>query len=240
MIDLLATLRGFTFNDKHNYKDMGVVMESRSIQSPSKKKIKDSVPFMNGSYDFSTVGTNGEIVYNEREITVVIAMPEVSKEMLQIVYSRILEWIADSGKCKLVFDDIIDYYFMAEVEDTSSFEEVMAFGKLTVKFTADPFKTSVDNVGDDIWDTFNFEEDWVQDVEFDVSGTKNIQIYNPGRLTRPTINCSTSMTAMINGYTANLAYGDNKNWLFKLKNGVNDITINGTGHIKFIFRKEQL
>ena len=31
----------------------------------AKKKIKETVPFMNGYYDFSTIGSNGEIMYEE-------------------------------------------------------------------------------------------------------------------------------------------------------------------------------
>jgi predicted phage tail component-like protein len=239
MSGLYSTLRGFAFNNKHNYNDMGLVMHSKSIQPPSKKKIKESVPFMNGSYDFSTVATNGEMTYNEREITVVLGMPTDTKERLQIIYSRTLEWLSDSGKCNLIFDDIQDYYYVAEVEDASTFEEVVNFGKLSVTFTAYPFKSSVDYVGD-VWDTFNFEEDVVQDVEFDVTGSKNVQIYNAGRTISPKINCNATMTAATNGYTTNLKMGDNSDWRFKLKNGTNDINITGTGHIKFIFRKESL
>ena len=158
MSTLYSTLRGFTFNNKHNH-DMSVVMHSKSIQPPSKKKIKESVPFMNGSYDFSTVGSNGEIVYTERTITVVLGLPTDSKERLHRLYSKTIEWLMDVGKCQLIFDDIKTYYFMAEVEATSTFDEVMSFGRLTVTFTADPFKTSIEYVGDNLWDTFNFEED---------------------------------------------------------------------------------
>lgn len=41
----------------------------------------------------------------------------------------------------------------------------------------------------------------------------------------------------LNGYTANLQVGDNKDYRFKLQPGINIILVTGTGHIKFIFRK---
>jgi predicted phage tail component-like protein len=240
MNQLYLELNGLIFNNKHNYKDIGVIMHKKTIQFPSKKKIKESLPFMNGSYDFSTIGSNGEITYTEREILVTLGLPSNTKEQLQVIYSNVLEWLIDVGKSKLIFDDISDYYYMAEVESTSTFEEVLSVGVLEVTFIAEPFKTSVDYVGFDVWDTFNFEEDIVQDIEFDIINSKTISIYNPRRLVIPTISCNSNMIITLDGYSMNVVSGNNKNWLFKLKNGTNNISIIGTGHIKFIFRKESL
>jgi predicted phage tail component-like protein len=240
MMQGMTGLRGFTFNGKHN-NDFKVVMQSKLIQSPPKKKIKDSVPFANGSYDFSTVGSNGEIVYGERSITISIGIPAETKEELQVVYSKVHEWLVDTGKQKLVFDDMKDYYFMAEVEEATTFEQTMAFGKLDIKFTADPFKSSVDVIGANVWDIFNFEEDYLQDSSYDVNGSIDIIMYNSGRTVRPVINCSLPMTMISqNGKSYNLTVGDNKPYGFYLNNGANDLRVNGTGKINFIFRKESI
>ena len=239
MDSLMTSLRGFTFNGKHNT-EMNAVMHSKSIQPPPKKKIKESVPFMHGSYDFSTVGSNGEIVYSEREITIILGLPSNTKEKLQTLYSSVLEWLEDTPRQELRFDVIKDYYYLAEVEEVSSFAELMSFGTLTVKFTAYPFKLSIDYVGDDIWDTFNFEEDIVQSNEFDVVGTKNITLYNPGRLITPIINCSSAMTLIKGSKSYNLLVGNNRPYSFKLDSLYNNITINGTGRIHFMFRKEKI
>lgn len=236
---LLTGLRGFTFNDRHN-NDLEVVMHSKSIQSPPKKKVKDSVPFMNGSYDFSTVGSNGEIVYSEREITIVLGLPAETKEQLQVLYSQVLEWLVDVGKQKLIFDVMKDYYFMAEVEEATSFEETMEFGKMEIKFVVDPLKYSIDYIGANIWDTFNFDEDYLQDSSYVISGSNSIILYNPGRSVRPTINCTSVMTLIQNGKSYNLDVGDNKPYGFYLTNSINNLTINGNGTINFIFRKESI
>lgn len=231
---------GITFNNKHSYHDFGFYVESKSIQSPSKKKIKVEVPGMNGYYDFSTIASAGEIVYNNREITVKFGIPSKSKSILYIQYSDILAWLLDVGKSKLIFDDIKDYYFNAEVESTNTLEEVIRFGKLEVKFIAEPFKTSIDNVGADIWDSFNFEEDIVQTNEFDVVTMSTVSIYNAGRAVTPIINSSTIMSIIISGKTYNLLTGDNNILGLKLSSGYNDITINGTGHIKILFKKVRI
>lgn len=239
MDSLMTSLRGFTFNGKHNT-EMNAVMHSKSIQPPPKKKIKESVPFMHGSYDFSTVGSNGEIVYSEREITIILGLPADTKERLQVLYSSVLEWLEDTPRQELRFDVFKDYYYLAEVEEVSSFAELMSFGTLTVKFTAYPFKLSVDYVGGDIWDTFNFEEDYLQSNSFEINVTKDITLYNPRRPVGPIINSSASMTLVKDGKTYNIAPGDNKLYGFRLNNLANNMTINGTGTIRFIFRKESI
>lgn len=239
MDSLITSLRGFKFNGKHNT-EMNVVMHSKSIQPPPKKKIKESVPFMHGSYDFSTVGSNGEIVYSEREITIILGLPAESKELLQGLYSSTLEWLEDVGRQPLTFDGIQDYYYLAEVEEVSSFSELMSFGTLTVKFVAYPFKLSVDYVGGDIWDTFNFEEDYLQSNSFEVITNKTITLYNPGRSVSPIINSSAAMTITKDSKTYNLIPGDNKLYGFRLNTLGNSIVINGTGTIKFLFRKESI
>jgi len=230
-------MRGFNFNGKRNYDDFGLHMESKSIQPPSKKKIKVDVPFMHGSYDFSTVGSNGEIIYTERAIKVVLGFPTRSKADLHALYSRALEWLQDVGKCQLIFDDMSYFYFLAEVEGISTFEEMLTFGKLEVTFTCEPFKTGLANVGSTLWDSFNFLEDVLQDSSYDIVGTKTVIIYNPGRLVTPTINCSVPMSIVFAGKTYALIAGDNTPYGMKLLNGNNSIVINGTGHIAVLFRK---
>ena len=195
---------------------------------------------MNGSYDFSTIATNGEIVYNEREITVTLGLPANSKEGLKTLYSIVLEWLVDVGRSNLVFDDMPGYYFLAEVENSTTLEQVMEFGKLVVTFVTSPLSTSIDYAGDEKWDTFNFDMDYMSIVEFDIVGSGTVSVYNGGRSICPLVNCSSNMTVTNNGYSTNFVVGDNKDWSFKLQNGKNDISITGAGHIKFIFKKERL
>jgi predicted phage tail component-like protein len=229
------------FNNLNSYKDMDIVIEQISIQPPSKKKIKESVPFMNGTYDFSTVGSNGEIVYEERTIKIRFNFVESNRSILYAKYTKVMEWLLGTGQQQLIFMDMPDCYFLAEVENAPSFEELYTrVGILEVEFIAYPFKQGVNLIGQEYWDTFNFEFDYMQDSEFDIPGSLTTKIHNPGRIIVPIVNCSSSMTVSINGYTASFASGNNRDWKFKLKPGENNLTINGSGHIKFTFRKEVL
>lgn len=231
---------GLTFNNKHSYNDFGFYLTSKQIQPPNKKKIKLSVPFMNSTYDFSTVGSNGEVTYNQRLITLNFAILKRNKQYLQIDYSKFLEWLIDTTQQQLIFDDQQDYYYLGEVEQAPTWEEIQDTGQFKVLFIAEPFKTSIDYVGSDIWDTFNFEEDITQNVAFSVSGSKDVSIYNAGRVVTPTITADSSFTLTYNSKTYNVVVGDNTFYDFKLLNGYNGINISGTGNIEFKFKKVSL
>lgn len=239
MIDIISGLRGVKINGKHN-KEFGIAMESASIGFPAKKKIKETVPFMNGYYDFSTIGSNGEIMYEEREIDITFGIPAQNKEELQYMYSQILEWCVDISKSQIIFDSMPDYYFEGEVTDSSTLEETMAYGKLQLKFTCEPFKKSITYIGDCLWDPFNFEEDYLEDSTFVISGSGTVGIHNPGRSVRPIINCSAPATMTHNGKTYNLVQGDNEVYGFYFTSGFNQMVINTNGTISFRFRKETL
>lgn len=227
------------FNGKYNWDDMGIKIESISLQPPSKKKIKATVPFMHSSYDFSTVGSNGEIVFTERLINIRFLFIEQNLSALYSKYSQILEWLLGAGQSQLIFTDVIDTYYLAEAEEAPSFEEVVSkIGRMDVEFIAEPFRYGVSLEGSDIWDTFNFETDYAWPTEFDVTGNAIVTIYNPGRPVIPIIHVDSDMAAMLNNNSIALFAGDNKDRSFKLLNGRNDVEVIGTGHIKFIFRKE--
>ena len=222
---------------------MNVVMHSKSIHSPSKKKVKESVPFANSSYDFSTVATNGEITYNEREIEIVLGLPANSKEGLHTLYSTTLEWLVDVGCSKLIFDDMPEYYFLAEIESNTNLEQIMEFGTMSITFTAYPFKIANDYAGEETWDHFNFEVDYAQSNEFYINGEREITVYNSGRTICPVVECNSDTWVKLDGYETTFKEGISKDWAFKLQNGANVMKVKvpqDNGTIKFKFRKETL
>lgn len=230
-----------TFNDISN-KDIGLTIVNFSIQPPSKTKVKETVPFMNGEYDFSTIGSCGDIVYGTRNIKVKFNLVGRTKAELYTQYTEALRWLEDTSKGNLNFDFMPEFYFQGEVENVPSFEEaIVKFATLEVEFICDPFKISTSYMGDDIWDTFNFLTDYTQYTnEFIISGSTTVTMYNNGRNITPNINVDSAMTVTFNGQTYNLNIGDNTLWGLKLKNGKNDLIFSGNGKAKILFRWEAL
>lgn len=229
---------GITFDGKHSYRDFGLTVVDKVIGNPKKIKVKERVPFSNEIYDFS--GIYGGQEYEERPLTYVFNVKDYDKIDFSIKKIEVLNWfMGPNRKIKLIDDYIPGYYFLAEVEEDPDFEEMRYRGKLTVDFTAYPFKIGELEEGNDIWDTFNFLLDYAQTTEFNVSGSLNAKLYNPGIQTlKPTIRASAPMVIKKGNTTFNVPAGESSSFDFLLPSGTSNITITGTGNISFHFRKE--
>lgn len=233
---------GITFMGKHSFKDLGITMaHKREIGIPNKKKIKQTVPFSNQTYDYSELF--GSQVYEERPIkyTFNIANREIkTKAQMNMVKTEMINWLMTSGgKQKLYDDHYEDYYFLAEIEGSSSFQENWYYGFLEVEFTAYPFMIKERKEGNDIWDTFNFLLDVSQLTTFNIVGSKRVSLINNGAPNvTPKIIANSSFTIIHDGKEFNIKSGTSEDLDFVLRTGDNSMSIRGNGRIEFIFHQE--
>lgn len=157
---------GFTYLNKHSWRDMGVSVASRSIGSPNKIKLKVRPPFSNTDYDFSEI--YGAQTYENRYLKYQfnIAGRRIrTKEDMNWVAQNLTNWLMNSkGKQPLYDDHFRGYHFMAEVEEGTELEENWSDGTLDVTFVAYPFKISNIFEGNDEWDLFDFDNGVTQDI----------------------------------------------------------------------------
>lgn len=230
---------GIKKDNKHSYNDFEIKILSRSISIPSKRKIKDTVPFMNGSYDFSLL--YGEQTYDEREITYTFSLPKKDKVKLNMLKIKIIEWLYDGIQSKIYDDQFPNFHFLAECTDIDYDESFYNYAQLTATFIAYPFKISTLQDGHDIWDEFNFELDMIQDTKFDVIGSKSITLYNNSIIgIYPTVICDNNFEVIKNGITYSFTQGEVKSFNFKLDKGENNLLLKGNGAIEFKWSKEVL
>jgi hypothetical protein len=230
---------GIKKDNKHSYNDFEIKILSRSISIPSKRKIKDTVPFMNGSYDFSLL--YGEQTYDEREITYTFSLPKKDKVKLNMLKIKIIEWLYDGIQSKIYDDQFPNFHFLAECTDIDYDESFYNYAQLTATFIAYPFKISTLQDGHDIWDEFNFELDMIQDTKFDVIGSKSITLYNNSIIgIYPTVICDNNFEVIKNGITYSFTPGEVKSFNFKLDKGENNLLLKGNGAIEFKWSKEVL
>lgn len=218
---------------------MGVTMApGKEIGIPNKKKIKVAVPFSNEEYDFSEL--YGSQVYEHRTLTYSFNIWDRNKANMTAKKTRIINWLMGPNSKQRLYDDAIPgYYFLAEVEGNASFEENWEDGILTVEFTAYPFMISELPEGHDIWDEFNFELDVAQAVNFNVTGSIEITLYNAGKPALfPKVTTSSPMTIQMAGRIYNIPVGQSQSRDFLLMPGENDLMITGNGSISFEFYKE--
>lgn len=231
-------MRGITFNEKHSIKDFALYVAELDISPPSKKKIKKSVPFMQGSYDFSLLyGTN---TFNERTLSYTFEIIADNPMMLNVIKTQINNWLLGCGQCQLYDDAIPGFYFLAECTDISEKDD--RYGTvLNITFIAYPFKIGETYEGNNLWDSFNFELDVLQDTEFIVNGISSVSIYNSSVIDiEPTIITSSQFEIVLDNKEYTIKAGTSKDYRFKFKPGANNLTLKGNGTIEFRFRKEVL
>lgn len=196
------------FNNKGNYTDFDTILNYFKPQPPTPKIIKDSVPYMNGYYDFSNLGSNGEPVFDERKINCSIQFDNNNKASLMQKYTELLEWLL-CGIHDLIYTGESDIQYIARVEEVPSFDYFCALGgEFIFNFQADPFKYLLDNPM--------------------ITITQAQSIYNPYIYCNPSVRVYGSGNLILNGESIAVTgtYTD-INYL-TLKNGQNTISFDGS------------
>lgn len=231
---------GISYEGKHSFNDLGLtVLNTRIIETPSKIKITETIPFMNGSYDFSNLYGNN--CYTERKLEYEFLVKADSRQKLEYLRMYIDNWLLGTNKKTVLMDDNLKgYYYLAECESVD-YEDLVKNGKIKAIFTAYPFKIRDCYEGNNLWDSFNFELDVLQDTKFTVNGSSNVNIYNSSAIDiEPTIIASSNFEIIKDNKKYVVESGTSKDYRFKLKKGDNNITLKGNGTIEFRFRKEVL
>ena len=229
---------GIVKGGKHSYDDFGLTVRDATTETKKKNKTLVKIPFMNGSYDFSSL--YGGQTYEEETRTYEFNLITKDKYDLEIQKIRISDWLLDGEQTEIYDDLLVGYHRLAECVDLS-FEENHNYAKVIANFRTYPFKIRNEYEGDDVWDAFNFELDVAQDVKFTVESFKReVLINNGSNVVTPVVVCSAPMTVALNNKTFKFPEGESKDYRFRLKKGDNPLKIKGNGTIEFKFRKEVL
>lgn len=131
-------MMGVTFRDKHSARDIGVIVKTaaRPIMPPP-RIVEESVPYVDGSIDFSELG--GRVFYDDKIVELEISIVNKNLPSLHEKISKVAEWIV-GGYGELIFDDMPYTVWLAKPVNTSSIvPELQKVGKTTVQFRCRPF-----------------------------------------------------------------------------------------------------
>ena len=226
---------GIVKNNLHSFRDFGLTIRDTTTETKKKNKVLVKIPFMNGSHDFSDL--YGGQTYEEETKIYEFNLIAKDKKDLELQKIRVSNWLLDGGQVA-IHDDLLEgYHRLAECTDLV-FEENHIYAKVTATFRAYPFKLRNEFEGDNIWDTFNFELDVMQDAKFDIESFKNVVLTNNGNdIATPIVKCSSQMMIEKDNKKFKFPEGSSKDYRFSLKKGENHLKINGKGTIEFAFRK---
>ena len=242
-------MANFKINNTDIKEYLGFEVCQVTIDDPEVNLITETVPFMNGSYDFTNI--YGPTTYKDRIITIRVITEnrtDIRRATLHEKYSMLRNFLLPLSQSKLELD-YIEGYFLGRCTGISSKNGFELLGYIDIEFTCYPFRFMNKYEGDDLWDTFNFETGIAQETKFDINGTKAITLYNlGGNVIYPIIvitNASTSDIFKIehNGkiyqFTSE-SVGTNKIKELPINIGINKMTITGKGTIEFKFKREVL
>lgn len=227
MINL--TDNGLTIDNKHSFRDMGLIMTKKSISAPVPRIKTVDIPGMNGQIDLSEVLT-GKISYQMRQIKVSFYSAKNVLELpleMSDIYNEF-----QGKKVKIIFDDDPDFYWIGRVTFDVSYDK---YAVVSMTASVDPYKYDVHPASSDWeWDPFDFETGVINETtDIVVEGTRTITLAARQKSMAPIITVTDNeedMRLEFKGSSYTLTEGDNKVFLL-LDAGINDLTFYGTGTV---------
>lgn len=224
---------------RFNSKEAGYYVLEHDAPSPDEQEIIESIPFMQGVYDFSML--LGERVFENRKLTIKLYRPltiyeerkrleQEAKEQLMLNEISVISdsWLDGChwlGKCTSVVSD-----------DDQNRNTLI----LTLIFDCYPFALKDAAGYTDEFDIDYFVDGVDQWTGYVVNGQRNLLLINEGvNATSPIIIATGKMELMTDdGELLVIEKGQNQDLFFKLKRGQNHLTIRGNGHIRFVTETE--
>lgn len=228
---------GITFGEFDSMNE-GLLLTHREDTPPEEKVIKESLPFVQGDYDFSRI--LGEAIRENRLVRYEFFIKEYNHEYRKTLEIKYENMLLNQGMARIYDTANLGYYFYgkctnAEVVLDSNWQQL----KLVVTFDCYPYMISELEEGNDIWDEFNFELDVAQTTEYEINGSREITLYNMGAPSVvPTITANNEMAIELGAVRVTVPSGTHKSELLRLKPGENKLKITGNGTIKFNLYKE--
>ena len=168
----MTSKSGITKDGKHSFLDFGLTVVSRTYTPAQKKKITAEMPYMCGSYDFSTIGGLAQ-AYTDEQYTYIFVFAEDDAGLRDKKLRNALNWL-NSGKSILQDDTMPERRINAECISTSANEKGI-LTEITAVFNAD-YKSlcgiKIKSLPDKLC--------YVLSDKIDVAGLTVVEIYTDG------------------------------------------------------------
>lgn len=210
----------------YSYDSYFASVRERSIGTPKRKTIKETVPFSNVTYDFSAI--NGEVYYEERSLQYVFEITADSPEELETLKIAFASWVMGVMQEKLYDPFIKDYHFLATYDELSfADEEDVEKTTATVKFTAYPYKIANDTK-EIVIPLYAYEE---ADAEI---------LNNSSHRVTPTLNASVPVTVKVGENSYSIPSGEVRSEIAKFPQGKTNIVIQNKEKVYSAFSGEEI
>lgn len=171
------------FKGKDSELDFDIYPAKKDLSPPKKKRITETVPFMNGAWDFSKIG--GEQYYEPRICKYEFDIIGYTKQEMNALAKRVINWLTIDCEGEILKDTDIDKYHFVVINADASFSEEDCQGLLTVEFTCEPYM-----IADTMTDISNQALTTEQTFTYFNGGSKPVPV---------TIKTGTSQNIVFNG-----------------------------------------
>lgn len=214
-----------TINGVGSYDEYEANVSLRTIAAPTKKVIKETVPFSNETYDFSSI--NGEPYWDERVLEYVLELTANSPEELEEKKMKLSSWLMNVQEAEIHDPHIHDYHFIGTFEAISYADEVEKT-TATVQFSAYPYMRS------------NAKRAFTASLT-SASDTTVAVYNNSSHRVTPTFICNVPFIIKHDGTSYAVSSGEITDHSFSLNRGSNTIearSVSGSGTLKIEFYEE--
>ena len=214
--------KGISFDDTHSYYDLNLILSEMKIPPAKPKTTYIDVPGADGSIDLTEA--HGEVRYSDRECTFIFTMhpldvstwEEKQTEVSNLLNGRVFKITLDK-------DDEFYYQGRCTVNEYTSNKRIK---QITVAAKVKPYKY----------------KNHLTTVSATLSDTpKTLNILNGRKSVSPNIECSNDNTSIVFGDAAyKLNAGTHKILDIRFVEGINNVTVSGSGTVTFSYQEAEL
>lgn len=208
-----------TFGE-HEQEEFGLLPKQVIINPPEVKTYLVPVPGRSGSLDFTEALTDGQPAYSDRLLTITMycfaeeeRLPEMESACRNALHGR---------KLNVMLDCDPGYYYRGRLSVDWVSEDNIDIATITA--TCDPYKYKLSPTV----------------KEFDVSGSLSVTLPNDRMPTVPMVTTDAEITIQFGESTIVFPAGTRKAPALLLLEGENQLTLTGSGHIKFEYQEGAL
>ncbi len=217
------TYKGITFDDVHTFDDLNLVLSDCPDMPPAKPKTTYiDIPGADGSLDLTEA--HGEVRYSDRENKYTFTMHPAETMTWEEKMSEVSN-LLNGKRAKMTLDKDDDYFW--DVRATvDSYESDKRLHQIVISVKAMPYK---------------FKQDITKrTVQLSATPTE-INLMNGRKSVCPSIECSNDNTVIVFGdATFNLNAGKHEILDIQLKEGLNKLTVSGSGTVLFTYQEGDL
>ncbi|GAP01959.1 hypothetical protein FFRU_180160 [Fructobacillus fructosus] len=225
-----------------NSSDYGLYLLEREAPTPAEKVVTENLSYANGILDFSSV--TGERFFDQRSIAYQFRAYKLPYSERKLLENKVKRLIMSPFDQRLYDSHDKGYYWVGKaksvkVDDDATYNTLT----LNIEFDLYPFaiknNSSIDNYDD--WDTFDFDNDFIQPFSYQIDGKRELDLMNVGENSlSPTVVTSDNIEVVKNGRSYMFSPDKSKDYLFSLERGNNHVTIKGNATVRFVIQSEVL